>query len=163
MGLDWVVKMQKVAFDLEILYSQIAVFSQGMVDPFNDWNDVHVSQGFSWRPGSVSFGTFNDSGKCKINVSMADQITPIEEASRIIIVPFEVTNNGVEVASIIESINVHVPNGIYELAFSGISQNDVDVYNLVFVRSSSPKARILLVDEDLSPPKVLLMDANPAV
>ena len=40
---------------LEISYGQLAVFANSLPQPFNDWTDQHVSQGFAWRPGSVTF------------------------------------------------------------------------------------------------------------
>jgi hypothetical protein len=38
-----------------VSYNQISVFDPDLDEPFNDWSDAHVRQGFSWRPGSVSF------------------------------------------------------------------------------------------------------------
>jgi hypothetical protein len=34
---------------LSILYSQLAIFSADLAQPYNDWNERHVAQGFSWR------------------------------------------------------------------------------------------------------------------
>ena len=45
----------EVNFTLDISYSQLVVFQKGMENPFNDWENTHVDQGFAWRPGSVSF------------------------------------------------------------------------------------------------------------
>jgi hypothetical protein len=55
-------------FAIEILYRQIAVFRSRLEHPFNDWTPRHVKQGFSWRPGSVSFATLVESGPHSVEV-----------------------------------------------------------------------------------------------
>ena len=44
-------------FIIDVSYSQIAVFNSELENPFNDWTDQHVLQGFSWREESGSFKT----------------------------------------------------------------------------------------------------------
>jgi hypothetical protein len=44
-------------FNLNISYSQLAVFDASLDQPLNDWTPEHADQGFSWRPRSVSFRT----------------------------------------------------------------------------------------------------------
>lgn len=37
---------------LEVAHRQLAVFDARLSDPFNDWSDAHMAQGFAWRPGA---------------------------------------------------------------------------------------------------------------
>jgi Competence protein J (ComJ) len=53
---------------LIISHSQIAVFDPSLERPFNSWTDAHVAQGFSWRPGSVSFSTLCEWGRYDVEV-----------------------------------------------------------------------------------------------
>jgi|ERR671922_2358209 hypothetical protein len=45
----------RVCFDLYVTYGHIVVFDPDVERPFNEWRQQHFDQGFSWRPGSVSF------------------------------------------------------------------------------------------------------------
>ncbi|WP_117387257.1 competence protein ComJ [Ruminiclostridium cellobioparum] len=84
---------------------------------------------------------------------------------RTIVVPFEVEECGVEIASITDAIIVDIPSGIYELVFNIIpnGKDKLDVYEFVFVQNDCPKSRIILADELINPPEILLMQAEPAV
>lgn len=45
---------------ISISYSQLCVFDPALTEPYNEWLPEHNAQGFSWRPGSVSFATSFD-------------------------------------------------------------------------------------------------------
>lgn len=64
----------EVSFTLDISYSQLAVFQKGMENPFNDWEDTHVNQGFAWRPGSVSFGSLLADEESFIQINTKSQV-----------------------------------------------------------------------------------------
>jgi hypothetical protein len=154
------------AFELEISYTQVAVFDSTLTDPFNDWTDEHVAQGFTWRPGSVSFGTLENSGAISVGVFRSQVLDDrTSTAERIIVVPFTVPKHGaIEVASIGSSAALEVPPGEYELTFEhGRSQEGVMWANLYFRLVESPCApRIIRADAELNPPTVFVMTANPA-
>ena len=46
-----------VTIGFQLSYGQLSVFASALKDPYNDWTDQHISQGFTWRPGSVSFSS----------------------------------------------------------------------------------------------------------
>ncbi|MBA2174875.1 competence protein [Halobacillus locisalis] len=156
--------MSEITFESDILYSQIAVFQYGLENPFNDWNDTHVNQGFAWRKGSVSFGTMSDDEECKITVRVSDVKEVDTDAIRAITVPFYISNKGIEVGSIIETKAIDIEQGMYELLFTVQRLgNGLDHYTFSFMKNDNPLAKIIKADEELNPPSVLVMNAEPAI
>lgn len=156
--------MSEILFRLGILYTTIAVIHPN--ENLNDWNDVHVNQGFSWRATSVSFGTLSDEPECEVSVSVSDKININKNAIRVITVPFFVGLDGIEVISIADSQPIDIEEGVYELVFSAIpasENNGIDKYEFVFVKNNKPTPKIIKADEGLNPPEELLMKANPAI
>lgn len=153
-------------FSLEVSHAQIAVFDSNLANPFNDWTDGHVSQGFSWRPGSVSFATLEPAGKLAVQVTRSSAgDLGAARAERAIVVPFSVPLQGtLEVASITGSVALKLPPGEYELTFMHGRDLDGGMWtNLNFRAVDEPtKPRIVLADPALSPPPELIMTAEPA-
>ena len=153
-------------FDLEVSHSQISVFDANLKDPFNDWKDGHLRQGFAWRPGSVSFGTLV-SGTALCEVYLASTHLPRAGIARSICVPFELNAGGAPViATIGEEIPIPLPCGAYALIFEhGIlvfGERMSCIFTFVPAESSVTPA-ILTADSELStPPTPLLMEADPA-
>lgn len=120
--------------------------------------------------GSVSFGALSDS-TCEVLVRTADQVEEKDEALRSIVVPFTVRDATIKVASVLSvELQYEIPQNCYELVFHAIPLEEATDsglfrvrYELVFVPSESPQARILKQDAELSPPDPLVMDAEPAV
>src|SRR6266404_659623 len=106
------------SFDIDIFYCQIAVFQAGLKNPFNDWTETHVQQGFSWRAESVSFGTLDESGKAAVYITIPKNLILKPNTIRAIKVPFTVPQNGlVEIGSVTETQTVEIDSGTYELLF----------------------------------------------
>ncbi|HZH97796.1 MAG TPA: competence protein ComJ [Fimbriimonadaceae bacterium] len=154
------------AFNLEVSYTQVAVFDSTLTAPFNDWTDDHVNQGYAWRPGSVSFGTLESSGAIRVEVFRSRELNErTSPAERIIVVPFSVPEHGtIEIASIGSNAVLEVPPGEYELTFEhGRDPEGAMWANLYFRRVEAPVApRIVRADAELNPPDVLVMTASPA-
>jgi hypothetical protein len=149
--------------ELYVTYRQIAVFQSGLANPFNDWRDAHVRQGFVWRPGSVSFATFDD-GRLAVIVERSGA-PPGRKARRAILVPFTVPRRGwVEIATITESQDVSLEPGEYGLTFEhGLTEDGKMWCRLRWQLVDRPvEPAILLADSELEPLKPLLMDADPA-
>lgn len=149
-------------FGIEISYSQIAVFDNGLEDPFNNWNDQHVSQGFSWRPGSVSFQTPATSGRMNVEVSRVDElIEPVGE--RVIKVPFScVVSDEVCIASISDSRQLRLAPKKYQLFYQAGVNATAMWCRLTFVECESPVAEVLKLGPGRDVPSDLLMLADPA-
>jgi hypothetical protein len=153
-------------FTLEVFYAQIAVFDSRLVNPFNDWSDIHARQGFSWRPGSVSFATLDPSGPIAVTVARSSAASPTDAVlERAIRVPFAIPDHcEVEVATISGSAPLQLAEGQYALTFRhGRLLNGSMWATLSFEPAAMvAKAEILLADEALHPPAELLMAADPA-
>lgn len=153
-------------FSLEVSYAQIAVFDSTLANPFNDWTDEHVRQGFSWRPGSVSFATFDTVGRALVRVERTNPVSEeIMVADRVIVVPFTVPPHGrLEVATITDGVSLQLPPGDYELKFEhGRTEEGTMWINLGLRPVVAPVTpKVLRADTLLSPPTPLVMTAQPA-
>ncbi len=155
--------MSEVSFETNIFYSQLALFQYGLDNPFNDWNETHVNQGFSWREGSVSFGTLSSDGDCKITVRLTKKIEIDNDIIRAIVVPFKVEKGGIEIGSVMETVVIDIPGGNYELLFTVKRVNSTEYYTFSFMESENTVAIVLKADDELNLPDNLLMEANPAI
>lgn len=150
-------------FSLEVTYSQISVFQSHLKDPFNDWTDAHVSQGFSWRPGSVSFRTLDVDGPASVVVEKGPTLDVSPSAIRAIQVPFHVpVGVDVEIGTLTGTVVMELEPGDYTVLFEHGRCHDSRMWcKFRFVPGTSAP-RVLRRDEELSPGEDLLMDAQPA-
>lgn len=155
-----------MTFGLEVSYGQLAVFASSLKQPFNDWTDRHVAQGFAWRPGSVSFRCLVEAGHHLIEIAVVDRLGPLDsEAVRVINVPFEVPLDGaVELGSISETIPVSLPMGLFQLRCEFFKPNSAvgARVRLTFAQMEKANFEVVRADQELSPGEVLLTTALPA-
>ncbi|AUX29630.1 MULTISPECIES: competence protein ComJ [Sorangium] len=151
-------------FSLEVAYSQIFVFQSCLKDPFNDWTDAHVAQGFSWRPGSVSFRTLDVEGMASVIVEKGTALDVSPSATRAIQVPFHVpVGVDVEVGTLTGTVVIELDPGDYTVLFEhGRCLGSGMWCKFRFVPGTTAP-RVVRRDEELSPGEELLMDAQPAV
>lgn len=151
---------------IAISYSQLAVFDHSLERPFNEWTDRHVAQGFSWRPGSVSFRTIEESGPHLVTVGLdANKSEPAQDVIRSIDVPFEVPSSGtIEIGSIADSVLFELPSGTYQLRFECCVRSNIAIpkIRLSFYRNSNPRFDVVRADPELNPDTDLLLIASPA-
>lgn len=156
----------KLAASIEVSYSQLAVFWGGLKDPFSDWSDEHVAQGFAWRPGSVSFRTILETGTHQMEIVVAEALPPpAQDALRVIRVPFEGPASGrIEIASISDGFERDLHPGLYQLQceFFPILEPQTPRVRLCFCLSSAPVFEVPVVDDGLSPPRPLSTTARAA-
>jgi len=153
-------------FALMVTHSQIIIFDPSLDVGFNDWTDQHVAQGFSWRPGSVAFGTLDEGGPHLVRLIVGAHDSNVAGA-RVIDVPFHVPPDGrIEVASIPSGQQLHVPPGTYQLrfeAFFAASDDALPVIALRFRPNDEPVFAVVVADSDLNPGPELLLTAQPAL
>jgi hypothetical protein len=158
-------------FLLFIGYQQVAVFDPALDDPFNDWGPRHVSQGFSWRSGSVSFRV--PTGEmCVVEVLQGAEPSTLAGApTRQILTPFEVEKgHTIAVGSITEENNVSVPaDGKYQLSFELLPGGTHDEkkfdcgIRLRFVKENSPVFEIRKADAEMDASSPLDLHSSPAL
>ena len=146
-------------------YNQIPVFDPSLDELFNLWSDNHVKQGFSWRQGSVSFGTISDQYEWDFDLYVKKFEKNVEtEYIRIIRVPFMVGEGGVEIG-LITSQAFDIPPGPYALTFCIAKNKETSKFRgMLYFESVEelPDAEILMQDPELEPPIPLIMTADPA-
>lgn len=150
----------------EVSFGQLAVFASSLKQPFNDWTDQHVAQGFAWRPGSVSFRSLVETGRHSVEIEVANHVGEVHrEAIRVIEVPFEIPAGGaVEVGSIADTVPLSLPSGSFllrcEFLRSGGTGNER--VRLTFAKHDAPHFAIICADPALSPGRELLKTAQSA-
>lgn len=158
--------MTSVEISIFVSYSQIAVFDHSLENPFNQWTDKHVAQGFSWRPGSAAFRTIAEGGRHLVTVTVdIAEDEPPPSAVRIIDVPFEVPADGaIEIGSISDSSLLDIPSGLYRLRFECYNPVSGEPARLsfLFIRNASPTFHIVRADSELIPGEDLLLTASAA-
>ncbi|WP_172627023.1 competence protein ComJ [Bradyrhizobium ivorense] len=154
--------------DFELSHGQLAVFASSLKDPYNDWTKQHHSQGFTWRPGSVSFRSMVGAGYHWVEVEVVNHAGPVQpDAVRVIEVPFEVPVDGaIEVGSIAETFPLSLPAGSFLLRceFMPPSGTDEDErVRLTFAKEDTPRFAVVRADPELSVGDELLTTARPAI
>jgi Competence protein J (ComJ) len=151
-------------FSIDVSYRQVCVFLADQHNPFNDWTEQHVAQGFAWRPGSVSFRTLDD-GSLAVSVMINRRFDEASTATRVIRVPFSVsTGSTVEVGSMFDSQQIDLAAGEYALTFEHGRSPDGTMWCELFFEpvAHAVQASVLRADQELRPGEQLLMNAEPA-
>ena len=148
---------------MHISYSQISVFDGRLASPFNDWADVHVRQGFAWRPQAVSFETLIADGPMSVECRVLDRGELVAGCTRAISVPFTCSPDAtVKMGTITQSQPVEISPGEYQL----VIQTDMSAgrawCKFDFVRGGDLSPSILVQDVELEPTDRLLIKAEPA-
>lgn len=147
---------------LYVTYQQVLLFDPALQNPFNSWTDEHVNQGFSWRNGSVAFGTLEPDGNIEIEIESRINPSPSSDVIRAIIVPFNLPDGGkVELATITESQLLDIPQDVKGLLFEAGVGGQRNKYKITFIKGESPASQILVADAELVPPNEYLMEAEP--
>jgi hypothetical protein len=66
------------SFSIEVTHGQVCVFDSKLRHPLNPWGEEQVRQGFSCRPGSVSFLTLQPAGELRVEVERLHQLKLFE-------------------------------------------------------------------------------------
>jgi hypothetical protein len=166
------------SFVVSVVQAIITVFLKDLENPFNDWSDSGYRQGFSWRPGSVSFRLPEDYDVARVHVDVFlerdAKVRP--DAIRAISVPFSVPiSKVIDVSGIYEKVDrsVQVPAGEYALLFQigpFLERSEVHVKDelptlwceLTFIDRVAARPDILKCDPELDPPDPLVLDGKPA-
>lgn len=153
--------------DIGISHSIIAVFRASLDQPFNAWTTANEKQGFSWRPGSVTFATINDGVVYSVEYNVKAKFDKIKsESIRVIDVPFEATVDcQVLIGSIFPEITLELTANMYalriELSPSGSPDYDGEA-RLTFAWDEKAKFDIVVADDQLDLSEGLVTTSKPA-
>lgn len=149
---------------LDADYSQICLFDPGLENPFNDWDSEQTDQGFTFRPGSVSFGTIDEQTEWEFTLELTEfKLRQDVSYIRIIQLPFEVLNDGLEIGGVLSSKVYNIESGNYKLTFAIFDEAGQLKGSLNLLRTEEPvEAVIIKEDAELNPPYPLKMTAVPA-
>lgn len=156
--------MSHMKFQIYISYSQMCLFMSSLAEPFNDWDDRHFSQGFSWRPGSVSFRALAEDGVHGINLYINEPIPPLsDDCIRAFRVPFQVTDGNIEVGSIsdLQPFNIPIDSYVVQVEFIAIRAGEIPQINLR-LNEGETNFEILRADSDIDVTSDLALTAKPA-
>lgn len=157
-------------FDILVDYSQILVHLSTVARPGLLWDDDHVTQGFAYLPGIVSFGMPDHDGVCLVQVDTKAEIAVAPAAIWALSVPFDVSVSPVKIGTIFTKHDVAVPLGNYNLVFAvaqgkGVSRPSSEedyayVVRIDFCPSENPDFRILKKGGEVTTDTVLRRDAR---
>lgn len=149
---------------LPILYAQLAVFSSDEEDPYNDWADGHLAQGFAWRPASVSFAISPDIHELWVDIKQLKTHAPSPNADRVILVPIHVKGGrGLECGNVVNTVQIAIPDGQYALFFELFEPNDAGQARAeITLTLETTMPCILKPGPDMTVPEKLLLEASPA-
>ena len=144
---------------LFVTYSQIAVFNSDLQNPFNDWSEMQVNQGFSWRDQSVSFKTLLNDVSTSVEFNVVKKFQPLPNSIRIISVPFLCCGSGdLEVATITDAMSISIRSGLYQLIFeAGVSGHSGAWCRFAMIENGELNPEILRQDAELSPKYPLIV------
>ncbi|MBJ7484863.1 competence protein ComJ [Brevundimonas sp.] len=150
------------SFDLAINYAQVSVFDAGLDLPYNDWTPAHVQQGFSWRPGSVSFALpAVDAVHVEIRLATS-RVSPQSNAKRAVVVPIEKRSTDLIVGSIMSAQHqIELSEGRYGLLFEATDDIPANVA-LTFFPSSEDAFAVLIASDEMNPDAAIVREAESA-
>lgn len=155
--------MARLEFQLYLSYSQLCIFDGALSQPFNDWSDRNVSQGFAWRVGSVSFRALTEAGNHAVNMLIDEGVPAISDSCvRAFKVPFETSGGNIEVASISDSAPLKITPGEYVLQVEFVRVIDDELKVNVRLNRGKGGFEILKADGELDATAPLDLMAQPA-
>jgi hypothetical protein len=149
---------------MPVLYGQIVAFSSELSNPYNDWDDGHISQGFSWRPESVSFSIPSEIAVLDLHIEL-DNFEKIERRCiRVIKVPIILgITKKIEVGNILNTLDFEMKYDKCTVTFQllyGISNGKSEAKISICAGYCEPQ--IIIADKELNPPSELHLIAFPA-
>ena len=151
-------------FTLELSWSQVSLFDANLADPFNDWTEAHLEQGFTWRPGSVSFKVPVRSGPLQVGIDFVDSLQLMSDAQWAILVPLHTWGGVIEISTIAQSELIEIPPGQFSLLYqTGIHDGRAWAhFGLLASNGVQVEPRVLRGDDVVHADVELLMQAEPA-
>ena len=156
--------MAKLVIEIYWSYSQICLFLSSLTQPFNNWSERNYSQGFAWRPGSVSFRALVEEGYHQVNFFVNESVSTLPiNCKRAFKVPFETPDGKIEVASISDSRLLEVPPGRYILQVEFLHHKEGDIPEInIRLNNGNCDFEIVKADSEIDKDSDLDLMAKPA-
>ncbi len=162
-----IAKEQHAFFD-----GQICLFIEGIDNPYNAWSKAEFSQGFAYRPQSVSFRTTFEAGDCEVSVHENEDSFD-RDAVVIISVPITIDKTQrICIASVIDGagdeIKVCIPPGKYSLRYEAFSKKgdtefaELQNVKFVFTKKADAEFSISKAEQLIQIPDELYTDGQAA-
>jgi hypothetical protein len=147
-------------------HGQFLVYDVSVQVPQCEWTDEHCDQGFARRESAACVGTMLQDGQADVTVFLGPFVGQ-EIYQRVIALPFYSPEGKIIVKGLLELYLAHVlfcPRGHYKLYVAqwiADEENECEGIHLFFhqLKKPVPKSEIILADEGLSPPELLLESA----
>jgi len=153
--------------EFSVSYGQVVFTQPHMIGKWFVWTDDHVSQGFLWVAGEVSFGLPDHDGIVRLTIETIDVLPPLGvQCLWAIRTPFEVADETLLAGAIHDVQQVRVPSGSYELTFlvmePGPESGEALAFDLraYLAPSDRPSFAILKQGSHLTTPTVLTRSAE---
>ena len=146
--------------DIYFSYSQFMLFDESADYP--QWSREHSAQGFTRTKSAVTFGTPLEAGEAYTRV-ITGAFEGTESYDRVIAVPFLCVTGRISLMAPddYEATTIEIPPGHYRVTaaqrITGEDEQDIDLFFEPLAEPAS-RSEILVADEKLDPPAVLLED-----
>jgi hypothetical protein len=100
-----------------INYSQLVIYQPFVQRPGHVWGDSELDQGFAWSPGIVSLGVPEHAFICLVEIETTNDFKLSDDAISCLRVPFDVSENPVNVGSVFFYDPVEIDKGPYSLIY----------------------------------------------
>jgi hypothetical protein len=144
------------------------VFDRTVALPGCAWTKEHADQGFARRDRCVCFGTLLEFGEADVTVYLGPY-EPRQMYMRVIAVPIDLPSGEVAIEGPEDEVGsqhfVRLNSGHYQLtAAQVVIDEDRERIDLYFEKLAEPgpRSRIIVADDALTPPEVLVETAEVA-
>lgn len=154
------------SFEMAFSHGQFLLFDATVAVPECEWTDDHTSQGFARRESAICLGSILQDGVASVRV-FHGSYSPQREYQRVIANPFTSPSGRIIVNGLMEmyiSRLVQLRPGYYRVYTCQALDDAHDEHELIdlfFFPEEQPshQSEIIIADEGLSPPSVLVEEA----
>jgi len=149
--------------ELELSYKQFCIFNESVKNPFNDWSEESIAQGFSIRKESISIMTLNSNGVLKISVLTDNRL--LENAKRIIEFEYMVKDENLSIATISSELKIKIKEGLYKIRVQLCNESDEsELCYLSFLKKNEEDIlpRYLRYDKEITKLSNFELNSKPA-
>ncbi|YCA41968.1 competence protein ComJ [Bacillus sp. JZ8] len=120
--------------ELTVSYSQLVLYHNGIKEPYLEWKEVDLKQGYISQNGILSIETLSNT-TCEVSVRVINEYKTINESVRSFSLPFEVLEDGIMISSVGQKgLFFDIPQGSYSVHFDALPLEPSNAEELYSVR-----------------------------